>query len=114
MQAEDLEGLPLTAVAFVQDYLQLQFDGPVLTLYAWPEAFRDEGSYAYGEPEYRNVLCELIGNDVEAATLVEDEALEIRFVNGSSLRVSLREEERTGPEAGSLVSGEPGDEMLVF
>jgi hypothetical protein len=51
-------GQELTAVEFVQDYLQLRFDGPLLTLFVWPDVFREEGSYAYGEPEFRNVLWE--------------------------------------------------------
>ena len=114
MELEDLVGQSLSAVEFVQDFLQLKFDGPVLTLYEWPEAFREEGSYAFGEPEYRNVLCDLIGEDVTAASLVEGEAMEIQFSSGASVRNSLRSEDISTPEVGSLVSGEPGDEMLVF
>ncbi len=114
MEVDDLVGQELTAVEFVQDHLQLRFDGPVLTLYEWPEVFREEGSYAYGEPEFRNVLCGLIGENVGAATLVEYEALEIQFESGSSIRTSLREEDVSGPETGSLSSGEVGDEMLTF
>ena len=44
---------------FVQDYLQLRFDAPLLTLYAWPHVLLREFSVAYGEPEYRNALCAL-------------------------------------------------------
>ena len=32
-------GQELSAVEFVQDYLQLRFDGPVLTLFEWPDVF---------------------------------------------------------------------------
>lgn len=114
MELEDLVGQPLNSVEFVQDYLQLRFDGPVLTLYEWPEVFREEGSYAFGEPEYRNVLCDLIAEDVTAASLVEGEAMEVQFSSGASIRTSLRPEDLSSPEVGSLTSGEPGDELLLF
>ena len=114
MEIEGLVGQSLSSVEFSQDFLELHFDGPTLTLYEWPEVFREEGSYAFGEPEYRNVLCGLISEDVSAASLVEGEAVEVQFENGASIRTSLRPEDVTTPEVGSLTSGEPGDEMLVF
>src|SRR6266702_971059 len=74
MELESLVGQELSAVEFVQDYVQLRFDGPLVTFYEWPEVFREEGSYAFGEPEYRNVLCALIGESVSAASVEEGEA----------------------------------------
>lgn len=114
MDLEELVGQALISVEFVQDYLQLRFDGPVLTLYEWPEVFREEGSYAFGEPEYRDVLCNLIAEDVTAASLVEGEAMEVQFSGGASIRTTLRAEDISSPEVGSLFSGVPGDELLVF
>jgi hypothetical protein len=110
-----IEGQELTAVEFVQDFLQLRFDGPLLTLFAWPDVFREEGSYAFGEPEFRNVLCALIGQTVTVATLEEGVAIEIEFESGVILRASLREEDLDGPEAGEFVpSGDPDDGLLEF
>ncbi|HEY0264476.1 MAG TPA: hypothetical protein VGC07_08125 [Granulicella sp.] len=102
MELGSIVGQELTAVEFVLDHLQLRFDGPLLTLYAWPEVFREEGSYAFGEPEYRNVLCGLIAVEVTAATLEEGEGLEIGFANGGTIRLSLREEDVDGPQAGGF------------
>ena len=51
-------------LSFVEDFLQLRFDGPWLTLYPWPKCFVLKFSVAYGEPEYRNVLCAQIGESV--------------------------------------------------
>ena len=31
-----LHNQPLSAVTFVRDYLQLQFDGPCVSAYVWP------------------------------------------------------------------------------
>jgi hypothetical protein len=108
-------GQELSAVEFVQDYLQLRFDGPTLALFVWPEVFREEGSYAYGEPEFRNFLCALLAEHVTAATLEEDEALEIEFESGVILRATLRSEEIAVPEAGHyLPTGQPVDGLFEF
>jgi len=102
-----LVGQELSAVEFVQDFLVLRFEGPALTFYTWPDVFREEGSYAYGEPEYRNVLCALLSEDVTAATLELEEALEVEFESGVILRASLREEDLDVPVAGQFsVDGE--------
>ena len=50
MDVTAIEGQELTAVEFVQDYLRLRFDGPMLTLYAWPHLLFEEFSVAFGEP----------------------------------------------------------------
>jgi hypothetical protein len=100
-----LIGQELTSVEFIQDHLILHFDGPSVTFFAWPDVFREEGSYAYGEPEYRNILCSVLTEDVTAATLEENEAIEIEFENGVILRASLREEDLDVPIAGQFSSG---------
>ncbi len=100
-----LVGQELTSVEFIQDHLILHFDGPTLTFFAWPDVFREEGSYAFGEPEYRNHLCGIIAEDVTAATLEEGEAIEIEFESGIILRASVREEDVETPVAGQYSSG---------
>ncbi len=104
----------LGSVEFVQDYVQFRFDGPLVTCYEWPEAFREEGSYAFGEPEYRDVLCSFIGQSVSAATVEEGEAMEIAFEGGGSVRVSLRVEDLAGPEGGSVAYADGAGEVLNF
>lgn len=102
MDISGIIGEELTAVEFVQDYLQLRFDGPLLTLYAWPHVLLSEFSVAFGEPEYRNALCAQIGEKVEEAELDEGNALTVKLENGTVLALSLREEDLDGPEAGSF------------
>jgi hypothetical protein len=106
-----LVGLELTSVEYIQDHLILHFGepaggGPEVTFFTWPDVFREEGSYAYGEPEFRNVLCGIITEDVTAATLEENEAIEIEFESGIILRASLREEDLDVPVAGQFSFGE--------
>jgi hypothetical protein len=115
MDISAIDGAELASVEFIQEYLVLTFEGgPSLTLYTWPEIFREEGSYAFGEPEYRNWLCALIGENVTSSTLEPGTALEIEFESGVILRTSLREEDLDVTDAGIFVSGNPEDEPIVF
>lgn len=101
MDITAIDGQELTAVEFVQDYLRLRFDGPMLTLYAWPHVLLADFSIAFGEPEYRNALCAQIGEIVAKAALEEMEALTVELESGTVIALSLREEDLSGPQAGS-------------
>jgi len=101
MDISAIEGEELKAVEFVEDYLQLRFGESLLRLYDWPHVLLTDFSVAFGEPEYRNALCSLIGETVEKAMLEEDDALTIEFANGIVFGLSLREEDVDGPESGS-------------
>ena len=114
MELEAIVGQELSAVEFVQDYVQLRFDGPLVSFYEWPDVFREEGSYAFGEPEYRNILCAVIGESVAAASVEEGEAIEIEFENGVTVRASLRVEDISGPEGGSVSYADGTGEILNF
>ena len=114
MDISAIEGQELTAVEFVGDYLRLRFDGPMLTLYAWPHILLADFSIAFGEPEYRNALCAQIGEMVAKAALEELEALTVEFESGTVIALSLREEELDGPEAGSYSADGSGMEEEDF
>ena len=101
MEISAIEGEELRTVAFVEDYLELRFGDPVLTLYAWPFVMHTEYSVAFGEPEYRNALCALIGEQVSTASLEEGSALTVEFGNGVVLGLSLRQEDLDAPESGT-------------
>jgi hypothetical protein len=109
-----IEGQELSAVEFVSDYLRLRFDGPMLTMYAWPHVLLADFSIAFGEPEYRNALCAQIGEMVAKAKLEEMEALTIEFESGTVIALSLREEDLDGPEAGSYSAGGGGEDEEEF
>ena len=114
MDVTALEGQELTAVEFVADYLRLRFDGPLLTLYAWPHVLLADFSIAFGEPEYRNALCAQIGEMVAKAAVEEFESLTVEFESGTVIALSLREEDLDGPEAGSYSASGNGDDEEEF
>jgi hypothetical protein len=107
MDISAIEGEELRSVTFVEDYLELRFGSPLLTLYAWPYVMHTEYSVAFGEPEYRNALCALIGEQVSTASIEEGGALTVEFGNGMVLGLSLREEDLDAPESGTY--SETGD-----
>ena len=101
MDVTAILGQELVAVEFVQDFVQLRFEGPLFTLYAWPHVLLSDFSVAYGEPEYRNALCAQIGQTVSDASLEEGDRLTIELESGTVIGLSLREEDIDGPESGS-------------
>lgn len=100
MDISAIEGQELSAVEFVGDHLRLRFEEPMLTLYAWPHLLFEEFSVAFGEPEYRNAICSLIGESVAKASCEELEALTVEFETGTVIALSLREEDMDAPVAG--------------
>ena len=95
----NLIGEQLSAVTFVQDYLQLHFDGPCLTGYLFPVVRVAGDGFQLGESGYRDALCRLIGEAIENVVMQPDQEFCLVFVTGSSITFSLKEEDRNGPEA---------------
>lgn len=114
MDITAIEGEELTAVEFVQDYLQMRFDGPMLVFYEWPSVLLSDFSVSFGEPEFRNALCAQIGETVEEALLEEGSAVTLKLGNGVVLALSLREEDLSGPEAGEYSDTGLATDLVEF
>lgn len=99
---DGLIGRVLSAVVFVQDYLQLQFDGSTLTLTTWPVVETEQGEFKYGEPRYRDVLCGCIAKNVDVADVIPGDRLVIGLSDRVQLAISLRSDDRVDPEAARL------------
>ena len=91
-----LVGEQLSAVVFVQNYLQLDFDGKRLTYHRWPVVTIVGSSHRFGEPGYRDALCALIAHIV-TATSESDERVEIRF-DEASIGLDLTPDGQEPPE----------------
>ena len=96
---KQLEGEQLGAVTFVQDYLQLAFDGPGFSIFM-PVTVESGGlTTRSGDTQFRNALCEQIAKRVRSVVRQEAEALIITFHDDSRISISLRESDYSGPEA---------------
>ncbi len=112
---ETIVGEQLSSVEFVQDYVQLHFDGPTLTAFVWPVVHRAGTAVHLGEPGYRDELCARIGKKVLAARLEEEKALIVEFDDDANFSISLRPEDSVGPEAGYFCArSRRGDPILEF
>jgi hypothetical protein len=103
----------LSSVEFVRDYLQLRFDGPTLTAFVWPSLLDGHNERKFGEVEYRNMLCSLIGQRVIEAYLEPGTAVYLRFEDQTSLSISLKKEEAMGAEAGHFMPSLSGSGPLM-
>ena len=109
-----LIGEQLSAVSFVMDYLQLQFDAYFLTVLTPLVVTFGEQSYRLGDLSYRDALCERIAHLVKDVSLAADR-LRIVFDDGAAFDISLKEEDYVGPEAINFQFPESGRmQMLVM
>ncbi len=85
-----LNGEQLSSVEFVQDYVQLHFDGRTITAYVWPEVTFGEEEFNFGQEGYRNKLCDLIGLEVKDLYYQEKDFLVMIFKNTEgAIRLNL-------------------------
>src|ERR1700686_1222650 len=54
---EKIVGEQLSSVEFVQDYVQLHFDGPTITAFVWPTLNLGGNIMCFGDAGYRDALC---------------------------------------------------------
>jgi len=95
---EKLTGEVLSSVEFVADYVQLRFNGPILSAYTHPTVTSGRETKVWGKPGYRDALCAQIDRRVER-TDVTDERASIIYENGTVVSISLRDDDYRGSEA---------------
>ncbi len=83
----------LSSVEFVQDYVQLRFDGNVLTCYKWPKVVINSKSYEYSTEGYRDALCKIISDKILDISIVDESHLEIQFENDHRIVLNLKRNE---------------------
>jgi hypothetical protein len=100
-----LKGREVSAVTFVRDYLQLQFDGPFLNAFVWPRIKTGAAILDFETPGYRDALCSQIGKTVGGVIEEANRRLSLFFTDGSIIEISLLSRDRRGPEAALLQDG---------
>jgi hypothetical protein len=96
---KQLQGEQLSSVTFVQDYIQLHFDGPDINVYMPMTVETGETAVRSGDIQFRSALCGQIAKIVQSVSFQESEALTLTFVDGSQIAISLRPDDYSGPEA---------------
>jgi hypothetical protein len=99
MEITQLVGELLTGVCYIQDYVELYFDGPIIRCLANPILRTSKGDIVFPEVGSRDALCALIGQTIEKMNLNEDKELTIEFSTGKTLIIPLDAKHREGPEA---------------
>lgn len=93
-----LEGKDVTAVTYIHDYIQIDFDDAKLSIFTVP-VFEPAGPIlAKGGDALRNLIGKVVARAVEK----ENESVSITFVDGSRFMFPIDEESRNQVEAGTL------------
>jgi hypothetical protein len=83
-------GEQLSAIIFVMDYLQFQFEDMFLTVYNSPKLFHGQNVTKMGELGWRDAFCGQIAKVVSNVDFDDTvESLMICFADGSKLVISL-------------------------
>ena len=98
-----LVGEQLNNVAFVMNYVEFKFNGPVLRALTNPIVESDGLRLRFPESGSRDALCSLIGSEVEAVTVNDDDRIELALTSDRRLTISLDRESRVGTEAAHYV-----------
>jgi hypothetical protein len=102
-----LVGEQLNTVAFVMDYVEFHFNGPVLRALTGPIVEGHGVRLRFPEAGSRDALCSLIGSEVAAVEISDYDRIELRLDGGRRLTIPLDSESRVGVEAAHYVPAAP-------
>lgn len=102
---ESLAGEELSAVSFVRDYVEFHFEEKVVRSLTRPTVTIHEVRHSFPEAGSRDALCSLIGGTVARIMVEPDIAIEIQFVGGASVCISLDLVRENTPEAAHFFRG---------
>lgn len=94
-----LVGEELNTVAFVMDYVEFQFNGPVLRALTNPIVQATGSLTRFPEAGSRDALCSLIGLEVVAVQIRKDDRIDVVMDGGRVLTIPLDAKSRVGAEA---------------
>lgn len=93
-----LVGDRLIGVQFIMDYLKLNFDAAEMTILSAIQVSTAGLVSRSFQAGFRDQICSLIGSKILEATGVRDKYLELKFEGDASICISLKPEDREGPE----------------
>jgi hypothetical protein len=101
---DDLVGLDVATVTFVRDYVQIGFDGPLLTCFFPPRiVLPTEGAFAFGKAGYADALVEFINCKLCIGVVIPRKEIKLTFEAGYGLSIDLNPDTAPpGPESAML------------
>jgi hypothetical protein len=109
---DEIVGAQLSAITFVMDYYQFQFNTSKFNVLTPVTVDSESGRAVTGDDQFRNLVCGQIAKIVRAVTVREGDAIVVTFEDGSEVQFSLKESDYPGPEAvifyGGSVLGNSG------
>jgi hypothetical protein len=101
----------LNSVVFVMDYVQFTFNGPTLTAVVAPTIEISGCVLRWGDPGFRDALCDQIAHSVVEANVWKGDNVELTFDTGAIMRISLRVDDLVGsnPESAIFMANLPSD-----
>ena len=103
-----VEGRHLSSVEFVHDYVQLRFDGLTLTVNAPLSVSVTGSTYGQLSPLFADSLRDRIGQRVRRAVAIVDDRMSIELTDGTTIEVSLKDDDQVSPEAVVLTDEKGG------
>jgi hypothetical protein len=83
------EDSELAGVAFVRDYIEFYFDGPILRALIDPTVTIGNHLSRSSDEGWRNTLCSLIGKKIKTLSIEENATCELVFVSGEIVSIDL-------------------------
>jgi hypothetical protein len=102
----------LRSVVFVQDYVQLDFDGPTISVYNPITVKSDDISITSWNNGFRDLLCGQINKVVGEVRFEPEHALNLFFKDDSNIIVSLESDDYSSPE-GIMANGFKDNNWLI-
>lgn len=104
----ELNGQSVSAVAFVQDYVEFHFDGRILRSLSEPVLVVGRVSWTFPAVGARDAFCTLIGKAVTGVHVLEGDRIELTFGAGALLVIPLSVSSGANGEAAHYVPEENG------
>lgn len=101
---ESIVGEQLSAVSFVQDYVEFHFDGPVVRALSNPTVRGPSVKATFPDKGSRDALCSAIGRIVRSVEVDDDHRAEIGLDGECVITIPLGADNHRGTEAMHFVA----------
>lgn len=98
-------GGSIVSVEFVMDYVNIHFEDSTLTAISLPKVHESGQRHVFGQAGYRDALCSFVSRTVVDVSDDGAEEIALVFGNGAKISISIRTEDRIGPESATFSSG---------